>query len=92
MVRITIEELDAEAADELRIRALANDCSIEEEARSVLSFALRNRGMLPQPKNVGTAIHERFRPLGIKEVILPPRDSGEPIQFIFKEEDDGDDT
>ena len=91
MVGITIEGLDAEAADELRIRALANDCTIEEEARRALNFALKNRGILPQPKRVGTAIHERFKRLGIEEVILPPRDSGEPMQFVFRG-DDGDDT
>ena len=90
MVRIVIHELDAEAADELRIRALANDCSIEEEARDVLSFALKNRGLLPQPKNWALAIHERFRRVGIKEVVLPSRDSGEPIQFVFRDDEDDD--
>lgn len=90
MVRITIDELDAEAADELGIRALANDCTIEEEARDILNFVLNNRKVLPQPKNWALAIHERFRPLGIKEVVLPLRDSGEPIQFVFRDdEDDG---
>lgn len=90
MVRIVIEELDAEAADELRIRALANDCTIEEEARSVLSFVLNDRKVLPQPKNWALAIHERFRRVGIKEVVLPPRETGEPIQFVFRDdEDDG---
>ena len=94
MVRITIDELDAEAADELRIRALANDCSIEEEARDILNFALNNRKVLPQPKNWALAIHERFRRVGIrvgiKEVVMPPRDSGEPIQLVFRDnQDDG---
>jgi len=82
MVRITIHELDAEAADELRIRALANDCSIEEEARNVLSFSLKNRGMLPQPKNVGTAIHERFKRHGSEGLETPTREKvHEPIIF-----------
>ena len=91
MVRIMIDDLDAEAADELRIRALANDCTIEEEARDILNFVLNNRQVLPQPKNWALAIHERFRRLGIKEVVLPPRDSGEPIQFVFRDDKaDGD--
>ena len=82
MVRIMIEELDAEAADELRVRALANDCTIEEEARSVLSFALKNRGMLPQPKNAGTAIHERFKRHGSDGLETPTREKvREPIIF-----------
>ena len=90
MTSITINGLDGDAADELRIRALANDCTIEDEARDILNFVLNNRKVLPQPKKVGTAIHERFRRLGIKEVVLPPRDSGEPIQFVFRDdEDDG---
>ena len=93
MVHIMIHELDAEAADELRIRALANDCTVEEEARDILNFVLNDRKVLPQPKNWALAIHERFRRLGIKEVVLPPRDSGEPIQFIFRDdEDDGDNS
>ena len=82
MVRIMIDELDAEAADELRIRALANDCTIEEEARNVLSFALKNRGMLPQPKKVGTAIHERFKRHGSEGLETPTREKvREPIIF-----------
>ena len=82
MVRITIDELDAEAADELRIRALANDCTIEEEARNILRFVLRNRGMLPQPKNVGTAIHERFKRHGSDGLETPTREKvREPIIF-----------
>ena len=90
MARIMIDDLDAEAADELRIRALANDRTVEEEARDILNFVLNDRKVLPQPKNWALAIHERFRPLGIKEVVLPPRDSGEPIQFVFRDdEDDG---
>ena len=90
MVRIMIDELDAEAADELRIRALANDCTVEEEARDILNFVLNDRKALPHPKNWALAIHERFRRLGVKEVVLPSRDSGEPIQFVFRDgEDDG---
>ena len=82
MARIMIDELDAEAADELRIRALANDCTIEEEARNVLSFALKNRGMLPQPKKVGTAIHERFKRHGSEGLETPTREKvREPIIF-----------
>ena len=82
MVRIMIDELDAEAADELRIRALANDCSVEEEARNVLSFALKNRGVLPQPKKVGTAIHERFKRHGSEGLETPTREKvREPIIF-----------
>ena len=93
MTSITIKGLDGDAADELRIRALANDCTIEDEARDILNFVLNNRKVLPQPKNWALAIHERFRRLGIKEVVLPPRDSGEPIQFIFRDdEDDGDNS
>ena len=82
MVRMTIDELDAEAADELRIRALANDCSIEEEARDILNFVLNNRKILPQPKNVGTAIHERFKRHGSEGLETPTREKvREPITF-----------
>ena len=82
MTSITIGSLDAAAADELRIRALANDCTLEEEARNILSYVLKHRGMLPQPRNPGTAIHERFKRHGGDGLELPTRQKvSEPPRF-----------
>lgn len=83
MVSINLEDLDEETV----VRAVGNGCSIEEEALNVLRIALDKPGALPHPKHVGKAIHELFKGLGIVEVVHPPRSSGEPIQFIFKDED-----
>lgn len=82
MTSITIKGLDGDAADELRIRALANDCTVEDEARDILNFVLNNRKLLPQPKKVGTAIHERFRRHGSDGLETPTREKvREPIIF-----------
>lgn len=90
MLSIQIDGLDEETALRLRARAAGNECSMEEEARNVLRFALDQPGMLPQPKRLGTAINELFKDLGIIDVIVPPRWTDEPIRFVF-EDDDGDD-
>ena len=90
MVNINLDDLDEETAVRLRARAVGNGCSIEEEALNVLRLALDKPGALPQPKHLGIAIHELFKDIGIVEVVHPPRSSGEPMQFIFKDSEDDD--
>lgn len=93
MASINLDDLDKETAVRLRARAVGNERSMEEEALSILRIALDKPGALPHPKHMGKAIHELFKDLGIEKVVHPPRSSGEPIQFIFKDsEDDGDDS
>ena len=88
MVSINLEDLDHVTAVRLCARAAGNECSAEEEALNLLRFALVERGIgLPPPKKLGTAIHERFKRLGIADVVVPPRSSGEPIQWIFEEDE-----
>ncbi len=91
MASINLDDLDEETAVRLRARAVGNGCSIEEEALNILRIALDKPGALPQPKHLGKAIHELFRDLGIVDVVHPPRSSGEPIQFIFKDSQNDDD-
>ena len=92
MPSVNIDDLDHVTAVPLRARAAGNECSSEEEALNLLRFALVEHGIhVPPPRDWALAIHERFRPLGIKEVVLPPQDSGEPIQFVFGDDaGDGD--
>ena len=92
MANINLDKLDDELSEELRIRAIGNDCSLEEEILNILRFALDQPGLLPPPKDWAPAIHERFKDLGIVDVVHPPRSSGEPIQFIFRDSDDDDDS
>ncbi len=93
MVSINLDKLDEEIAVRLRARAVGNECSIEEEALNILRIALDKPGVLPHPKNHAAAIHELFKDLGVVDVVVPPRSSGEPIQFIFKDDDsDADDS
>ena len=90
MPSINLEDLVEETAVRLWARSVGNGCSVAEEALNVLRFALDKPGVLPQPKHLGMAIHELFKDLGIVEVVHPPRSSGEPIRFIFKDAEDDD--
>ena len=89
MVSINLEDLDHITAARLRARAAGNECSSEEEALNLLRFALVEHGIrLPPPKDWVLAIRERFKPLGIVDVIVPPRSTGEPMQWIFEEDEE----
>ena len=89
MVSINLDDLDHITAVRLRARAAGNECSSEEEALYLLRFALVEHGIrVPLPKDWVLAIRERFKPLGIVDVIIPPRSTGEPMQWIFEEDDD----
>ena len=89
MVSINLDDLDHVTAVRLRARAAGNECSSEEEALNLLRFALVERGIrVPPPKNWTLAIRERFKPLGIVEVIVPSRSTGEPIQWIFEDDEE----
>ena len=73
MATITVRNLDAELQQRLRRRAAQHGRSIEEEARVILRAALGQEETAPV-KNLGTAIHERFKPFGGVELELPPRE------------------
>ena len=89
MPSINLDDLDHITAVRLRARAAGNECSSEEEALNLLRFALVEHGIrLPPPKDWALAIRERFKPLGIVDVIVPPRSTGEPIQWIFEEDEE----
>ena len=80
MASITVRNLDEESKRRLRIRAAENGRSMEQEAREILRAALR-RDEAPV-YNLGTAIHELFKPLGGVELDIPPREPmREPLKF-----------
>jgi antitoxin FitA len=62
------------------MRAARHGRSMEEEARQVLTAALKEE---PQrPMNLAEAIRSRFAPLGGVELEIPPREMGrEPPDF-----------
>jgi len=80
MASITIRNLDDDVKTRLRRRAAGHGRSMEEEARLILAEAVERA---PAPaKNLGTAIHELFRPFGDMELELPPREPmREPPRF-----------
>ena len=80
MASITIRNLDDGLERRLRIRAAANGCSIEREVQDILRSAL-GEDVAP-PTNLGTAIHELFKPYGEVELEIPPREPmREPPRF-----------
>ncbi len=62
------------------MRAVENGRAMEQEARAILHAAL-DEDVVPT-KELGTAIHERFKPFGGVELEIPPREPmREPPQF-----------
>ena len=80
MASITIRKLDDEVETRLRVRAVENGRSMEEEARIILREAV---DLKPTPtKSLGTALHELFKPFGGVELDVPPREPmRDPVRF-----------
>ena len=80
MASITVRNLEDGLKQRLRVRAAENGRSMEQEARDILRAAL-DEDATPV-RNLGTAIHELFRPLGGVDLEIPPREPmREPPQF-----------
>ena len=73
MASITVRNLDDGLKRRLRIRAAENGRSMEQEARDILRAALDEDA--GPSSNLGTAIHDLFRPFGGVELEIPPRQS-----------------
>ena len=78
MASITVRKIEDELKQRLRVRAAEHGHSMEEEARSILRLALGEDGTpaknaVPE-KDLGTAIHELFKPFGGVELEIPPRE------------------
>ena len=80
MASITVRNLDDGLKRRLRIRAAENGLSMEQEVRDILRAALDEE--VAPIKNLGTAIHELFKPFGGVELELPLREQmREPPRF-----------
>ena len=86
MTSITVRNIEDDLKRRLRIRAAEHGHSMEEEARRILRSALGEdqtpaKDAVPE-KDLGTAIHELFAPLGGVDLDIPPRNAGlEPARF-----------
>ena len=86
MTSITVRNIEDDLKRRLRIRAAEHGHSMEEEARRILRSALDedeapSRDAIPE-KDLGTAIHELFAPLGGVDGIDFPRLGGlKPAEF-----------
>ena len=72
MASITVRNLDDGIKRRLRIRAAENGRSMEQEARDILKTALDEEAA--PARNLGTAIHELFKPFGGVELEIPARE------------------
>ena len=80
MASITVRNLDDGLKRRLRIRAAENGRSMEQEVRDILRVALEEEEA--PTRNLGTAIHELFKPFGGVELELPLREPmREPPRF-----------
>ena len=80
MASITVRNLDDGLKRRLRIRAAENGRSMEQEAREILKHALEEEAV--PVRNLGTALHELFRPFGGVDLEIPPRQPmREPPRF-----------
>ena len=80
MASITVRNLDDGLKRRLRVRAAENGRSMEQEAREILKHALEEDTV--PVRNLGTALHELFRPFGGVDLEIPPRQPmREPPRF-----------
>ncbi len=79
MAGITVRNLDEGLKRRLRVRAAENGRSMEQEARDILRAALDEEAA--PSKNLGTALHESFKPFGTVELEIPAR---EPMRGLPK--------
>ncbi|MCY3902123.1 MAG: hypothetical protein OXF76_03080 [Caldilineaceae bacterium] len=81
MASIIMCNVDEGLERRLRIRAAENGRTMEQEACEILRAAL-DEDIAPT-KNIGTAVHELFKPFGGVELEIPPRESmREPPRWI----------
>ena len=79
MASITIRNLEDETKERLRVRAAYHRRSMEEEVRNILREALDAETTLP--RNLATAVHNRFAALGGVDLEFPVREMmREPLQ------------
>ena len=79
MASITIRNLNDEVKHRLRVRAVGNGRSMEEEARLILREAV---GCKPGPQDLASIIRSYFGPSNGVDLELPPREPvREPPRF-----------
>ena len=85
MTSITVRKIEDELKQRLRVRAAEQGHSMEEEVRIILRSALGEDGTPAKnaapEKDLGTAIHELFKPFGGVELEVPRLAGPEPAHF-----------
>ena len=79
MAVMTIRNIDDTIKNRLRVRAAMRGRSMEDEARDILRSALSTD--LPQTRDLGQAIHQRFTKLGGVDLSAAPREPIRPVNF-----------
>lgn len=72
MATLRIRNLDDAMRDRLRRRAADHGHSMEEEVGQILRQVVKPGNPTPDPKGLGSRIHDHFDRLGELELELPP--------------------
>lgn len=75
MASLRISRLDDETYERLRVRAIQNGVSIEEEARQIITRAVS------APERIGDLFREIFGSAELSDLELPPREPYDPVDL-----------
>lgn len=84
MSSITIRNLDENLKASLRIRAARHGVSMEQEMRNILQSTLAEEANFADGLTFSQRINQRFKGLGIEELLLPERQTARPLPDLGK--------
>ena len=84
MSSITIRNLDENLKASLRMRAARHGVSMEQEMRNILQSTLAGEANFSDGLSFSQRINQRFKGLGIEELVLPARQTARPLPDFGK--------
>ena len=84
MSSITIRNLDENLKVSLRMRAARHGVSMEQEMRNILQSTLAEEANFADGLTFSQRINQRFKGLGIEELVLPARQTARPLPDFGK--------
>ncbi len=84
MSSIIIRNLDENLKARLRMRAARHGVSMEQEMRNILQSTLDGEANFADGLTFTQRINQRFKGLGIEELLLPERQTARPLPDLGK--------
>jgi plasmid stability protein len=84
MSSITIRNLDENLKSSLRVRAARHGVSMEQEMRNILQSTLDGDANFSDGLTFSQRINQRFKGLGIEELVLPARQTARSLPDFGK--------